>query len=232
MPLSSEEQYLAELLDDFGVPGHPPVEEAFRIIEGRYNSLFAAIEASEPVVLTAVRKWNEHSYTHFALGIHGLLFDGLLNNAGKFRKASDGQGGQVWFGGQMRNEMRQQFAGSPPHLIESDVKAAFRLLIGAEDPIAASVLCYQQFQRVHPFYDANGRIGRLFTLHYLLAHGYYIQWGKLDKKHRKFLRLLNDVHKRPENDYSRPQYEGFLLNFWRKLVIPRQELEGDDADNP
>lgn len=228
MPLSAERAYLAELLDDFGVPGHPPVEQAFRLIEARYKRIFASIEAAPPALLDAVRRWDEETYTSFACNAHEVMFEGLLTNAGFFRQAGDAQLGRVEFGGQHRSEMRQKFAGSPPHLIEQHVREAFRLLVAGEDPVAASVLSYQRFQRAHPFYDANGRIGRLFTSFYLLAHGYYIQWQTLDRQHNRFIKLLNDVHRRPVDDHSRPAYERLLVRFWSKLVVPVRDLEGED----
>ena len=213
---------MADLLTDFGVAGHPPPEEALRLIGSRFDVLMAAFEGladgSEDERGFA-RAQPAELYLRLARACHHALFVDLLRNAGDFRAHTDAGGGSVVFGGQSPRELRPNFRGATPKSIEPELLRAFDLLAGSDDPIRASILCYQRFQRVHPFYDANGRIGRLLVTLYLVAHGQYPQWAMLDQHHGRFVHYLNHVHKRALDDPSRADHEDHLVRFWRKHVL-------------
>ena len=49
------------------------------------------------------------------------------------------------------------------------------------NPVRDAVTFYQQFVCIHPFYDANGRIGRFITSLYLDYHGLHISWAGLSQ---------------------------------------------------
>ena len=84
---------------------------------------------------------------------------------------------------------------------------------------------YQHFVKVHPFYDANGRIGRLIASIYLEYFEYKVLWKELETtKKNKFLGKLNECHKR-QNPPLKEEYLEYLYDFWKPFVISMQQLE-------
>lgn len=66
-------------------------------------------------------------------------------------------------------------------------------------PVLAAVRFYQKFVNVHPFYDANGRIGRLIATMYLADHNLVLSWSEFDSK-SKFIKKLNYTHINPSEE--------------------------------
>lgn len=66
---------------------------------------------------------------------------------------------------------------------------------------------------VHPFYDANGRIGRFMLETYLNFHNMIVQWQKLHAN-EKWLKRLNECHKRFHSD-NYELYLNRLVKHWR-----------------
>ncbi len=67
---------------------------------------------------------------------------------------------------------------TPPQDYDQIVELLERLLIffneptdEGVDPLARMVLIHYQFEKIHPFYDGNGRAGRIMNLLYLVQHG-------------------------------------------------------------
>jgi Fic family protein len=97
------------------------------------------------------------------------------------------------------------------------------------DPAANSIAFYQRFVLTHPFYDANGRIGRYLVSLYLAGHKKVVHWKVLEgDKKRRFLKYLNECHKR-RGDRTLQTYERYLFNFWKKYVTP---LPQEDSPAP
>lgn len=211
---SHELNYLSELMQDF--PGAIPApEEALELIQSRYQSLSEAF--------AGFLKWanpEEFSvlFARIALEFHRYLYKDILNNAGQYRQSHEPGSGVVRFG------RRQQFKGAPPETINATLPSAFHnLRETSADPIADAVMFYQRFVQIHPFYDANGRIGRLLVDIYLENYGYLMHWNQLQRNTR-WLKLLNECHKRygqeVYNDYIRR-----LINYWRTCISSIDELE-------
>lgn len=195
------------------------LQAKYQSIEQLYGQLAETIQNRRPN-LNDQFVWLSHL-------LHMVLFDGILSNAGSFRLATEPNHGYVGFG---KSDVRQpsgaQFNGTPAEQIEEKVGAACGLFSWKDkDPVRTSAVFYQRFVRIHPFYDANGRIGRALVTMYLRLHGYYLLWRKLETTSKyDFIKKLNDCHKR-ENSHILPEYEEILVRFWKKFVVSLSEIE-------
>lgn len=208
---------------DFPLIEAPSVDDALRIVHARFDKLNAEKFIQKLVALQ--REDFRRFFEYLPLLLHDYLFDSLLANAGKYRQASDAGGGLVLFG------LQQQFQGASPSSIADDVKkAASNLIPGSTDSVYNAVKFYQQFVCIHPFYDANGRIGRFIVEVYLNYYNIGIQWKKLCAN-EKWIKKLNDCHKRMNSpEYER--YVNFLVSHWRHFIFEeRFDLEIDDQHN-
>ncbi len=148
---------------------------------------------------------------------HGYLYKDILSNAGQYRQIGDPNKGYIYFG------PNQKFSGFSPNTISDGVKQACSFLKrDSLEPIVDVVTFYQQFVRVHPFYDANGRIGRFMTSIYLDYHGFHISWAGL-RRNQKWLQKLNGCHLRmAQSSYN--QYLHYLVNHWKKFISSKATI--------
>jgi len=64
-----------------------------------------------------------------------------------------------------------QDAGEIERLTENFLDYFNRTDIDAPDPLVRMAILHYQFESIHPFYDGNGRTGRILNLLYLVHHG-------------------------------------------------------------
>jgi Fic family protein len=76
------------------------------------------------------------------------------------------------------NSATREVIYTPPQDYDQIVELLERLLIffneivnGGLDPLVRMALIHYQFEKIHPFYDGNGRTGRILNLLYLVQHG-------------------------------------------------------------
>ncbi len=76
------------------------------------------------------------------------------------------------------NSVTREVIYTPPQDYDQIVELLERLLIffnedinGGLDPLVRMTLIHYQFEKIHPFYDGNGRTGRILNLLYLVQHG-------------------------------------------------------------
>jgi len=230
-PRSAEVAYLKRLIEDFPSETYPEdAAKALQKIAIRYQSIeseqyFQGISATEFKELDLPQNLSD-ILKQRAFLIHKFLFKDILSNAGEPRKSSDPGGGTIGFGGTKHQRQRMRFKGTSPSKIDEELdEAVFHLVLEPEDPIESALRFYQHFVYIHPFYDANGRIGRVIVSTYLNLFGYYVQWGEFDgPNNSKFISKLNACHDRMESGYTFEQYFGYLLSFFRKYVISIDEL--------
>ncbi|RMH83081.1 Fic family protein [Pseudomonas sp. AOB-7] len=108
------------------------------------RNAFAAYEA--------MPGWQPHSQADL-LAAHGLLMQGLIDDAGRYRQGGVG----------IYREGRLLHMAPPASRVASLMQDLLRWL-GASDwhPLIASCVFHYEFEFIHPFADGNGRMGRLW----------------------------------------------------------------------
>lgn len=217
---SHEQSHLADLLSDFAANPSINPRNAVALIQLRYRSLLQDTGIIRDVLRLAEAKGGPHSI-RLPLVIHRFLYDSILGNAGQYRKADEPGNGNIKFG------PRQIFNGAPPAQIESEINHVFSTLHASDhDPIWRVAEFYQRFVQIHPFYDANGRIGRAIVTAYLDLHGLYMNWENMEKNN-KWLKRLNDCHKRyPGHEYA--TYLERHVNHWRSFIEMKAAIYPED----
>ena len=110
----------------------------------KVRNAFAAYEA--------MPGWQPHSQADL-LAAHGLLMQGLIDDAGRYRQGGVG----------IYREGRLLHMAPPASRVASLMQDLLRWL-GASDwhPLIASCVFHYEFEFIHPFADGNGRMGRLW----------------------------------------------------------------------
>lgn len=190
-----------DLLRDFRTGDHYSAEELIKVSWERFHALESNIFEFSSSPIQSVDQCEE-----ICRKLHRILFVDFYSNAGEYRKATDPNEGKVFFGGNYRFQT-QTFEGDSPSEITTNVRIAFESLLLNSDPVKHAVEFFQKFIKVHPFYDANGRIGRLMANIYLYQFQLVINWGAFDSEN-KFFKKLNKVH-------SHKSRLGYLVNYVR-----------------
>jgi len=195
--ISPELEILQSLIKDFGVPKEVPAEKALLILRDRYT-IFSDEKACDE--LCNVFKDLHHldyprMFFAFSKVIHSYLFNGILTDAGHFRSVDEPNKGVIYFGGQKHLTGQPQFIGICPDKIETELLKCFEVFKNDSDPLEIALRFYQRFVQIHPFYDANGRIGRLIMTIYLRLNDISIDWNAFAKS-SDIIKKLNNCHNR------------------------------------
>ena len=224
---SQELAYLKELMADFPVAGSPvkSVEDAESLLQFRFQGLWDTLVDSKDI-LKRLRSLPDVDFPPFFESLtkilHRTLFKDILSNAGNYRQPTEPKGGTVYFGRQ--KGVQPRFIGTPAGEIEQALSDVFRHLSkDSDNPVASAVIFYQQFVRIHPFYDANGRTCRLLVSLYLDYHRYYVKWDDLQHQ-GKWIRKLNDCHSR-QHQALYDKYLGYLIAHFSNYVSDKSEFE-------
>jgi len=227
---SQESEYLAELIRDFpvSISAIETVAEIEAKIQARYQSLLDRLIDSDPL-LAVMDSIDEHDFFSIfgsvAIESHRVLYGGILSNAGNYRQSTEANSGTVFFGPQRGGA--PEFIGTPADRIENELVDAFRNLTKrSSDPVSAAVKFYQQFVRIHPFYDANGRICRLLVSVYLDYHKRYVDWENLQRQ-GEWIGKLNACHRRQGQERLYEEYLGYLTRYFAAHVRNKSDLTPD-----
>ena len=117
------------------------------------------------------------------------------------------------------NEQDRQNTGR----IEEEVNTCVLVLKrDSFDPVVNAAEFYQRFVQIHPFYDGNGRIGRLLVIAYLDSFGLFMNWEEMEQN-GKWLKRLNDCHKR-YNTLKYNEYLQYHISHWRNYIIKKSDI--------
>ena len=105
-----ERQHLASLMQDFPGAEISDVDEAIRRIQTVYQIVYDSVPTSAESL-----DWEQ--LPNLLRAFHGLLYGGILSNAGQYRKTDEPGQGYVGFGGMGRTGP-PKFRGVHPDLIE------------------------------------------------------------------------------------------------------------------
>jgi fido (protein-threonine AMPylation protein) len=179
---------IRDLLKDFAFSPSITPEFVYREAWKRYTVLSNQLPYLQNYLGVLNHEWPKT--------LHYFIYRSLFRFAGSYRSTLDPGNGRVGFGGVKAQKHTHTFEGYHPDKIESEVVAAFEHLSGgnSDDCVDRVIRFYQKFVRIHPFYDANGRIARIITNIYLLQFDKQVAWIEFDSK-GKFLRKLNQCHK-------------------------------------
>ncbi len=198
------------LMRDFPVNDSPSISETLKIIHARYDKLNS--DRLVNVLSCVSRAEFSRVFSLLPIILHSYLFKGIISNYDCYRQVTDVNNGIVHFG------PNSKFNGYSPQNIDEGVRmACSSLIIDDGKAVYNAVKFYQQFVMVHPFYDANGRIGRFIVEVYLNFYGIGIVWKKLCAN-TQWLKKLNNCHKR-FNGREYDRYLDLLVAHWKKFVF-------------
>jgi len=185
----------SDLIQDFGAEKSLNVEEAVRIAWNNYRKLENEFFKENQELHSYFS--NPNYWYKLILFLHYHIFNGVYTNNGSFRKNIDPNYGKVSFGKQSNREIKMQFDGTIPNEIEAKIEDICIKFTNnqIESKLDRVIRFYQQFVKIHPFYDGNGRVGRIITNHFLIQQsGESLNWADFDSK-RSFIKKLNYAHK-------------------------------------
>lgn len=198
------------LLADFSSDKALTPEEAVKLCWSNYSKI--ENEFSSP---------NPELYSYFSIPdywykliqfIHFQIFKGVYTNAGSFRKISDSNNGKVYFGPQLAHMQKPRFEGFSPTKIEKSIfEICEELSKHTLFELKPILTFYQQFVRIHPFYDGNGRVARILTNHWLSKNNKALSWSNFDDE-KKFIKKLNLAHHTSDIDLLEKYCTHFLID--------------------
>lgn len=223
-----ELEYLDDLIEAFGVDQEIEPAGALKRIFDRWRSLLSNLVEIGNSIRDRVEEGRDlHELLRERVRkVHHLLFDEILENAGEYRQVGDTGGHRVHFGGRKKQTLQPKYSGVHPDEIEEGLDSAFEHLdyqpdASKEVVVRSLALFYGKFIRVHPFYDANGRIARFISSVYLYVNGYYLDWERVYSKKNEFIRRLNKHHN-THDDLDTNVSERYL-NILVSFLIDRTE---------
>lgn len=110
-----------------------------------------------------IRRAGEQLTDHFVKALHGQLKNGTHDSTLSWFKVGDYKA--------LPNEVGGEET-TPPQEVADAMNSLIEGYTGIKNPGFDDLLDFHyRFERIHPFQDGNGRVGRLILLHQCLSHG-------------------------------------------------------------
>lgn len=131
-------------------------------------------------------------------------------------------------GTQLKNEITSEVVYTPPQHIDDIVRLMADLeryinddSLSEVDPLIKMIIIHHQFESIHPFYDGNGRTGRIINILYLVLKGLldiptlYLSQYLIEKK-ADYYRLLQSVR-------EEGAWEAWILYMLKAVEVTSQQ---------
>ncbi|MBI5346096.1 MAG: Fic family protein [Chlamydiae bacterium] len=107
------------------------------------------------------------------------------------------------------------------------------------DPLIKSAIIHYQFEAIHPFYDGNGRSGRIINILYLIEKKLldlpilYLSRYIIDNKHNYYLKLRAIAEKNAWEDWILYILEAIIqtANLTKEKILSIQKIMNETAAN-
>src|SRR3989344_3428388 len=111
------------------------------------------------------------------------------------------------------------FDTSPAEYVSIDMNLLLKWHKSNKDmhPLIAAAIFHERFERIHPFYDGNGRTGRMLSNLILIRKGYppiIIE----NKKRKEYYEALSKAHEADINKQDYEDYKPIVTLFYEQLV--------------
>lgn len=161
------------------------------------------------------------------LNIHKVVMNGLSSEAGKFRRE---------MGAIFNSAGVAIYVAPPPYQILTLMGGLFKFINGTQEEllVVKACLAHYTFEKIHPFLDGNGRVGRILLQTVLQKSGYGMKGltiveEYLDNNRSQYYSALE----RPEKDVT--PYLEFMLEALsetsqkaKELVLSKQKVSPED----
>lgn len=154
-----------------------------------------------------IRETKEDLSLDFLLKIHKLCFIGSKDFAGEFRKVNvvvANSRGEILHSGVPKEELHEYLSDFVIWYKEN--KKKFK-------PLVLAAILHNQFERIHPFKDGNGRVGRLL-LNFILLKNNYPPINILLEDRAEYYKTLQEYSNKDE---LKPTLE-FLISQYKKTL--------------
>lgn len=146
-----------------------------------HDDLYRSDSAARHFVSTAAKEVHNYS-TALRNGFEQVVKSGLLTNNDILEIHSGIEENRAGFrklpGTELKNEQTGEIVYTPPQHYEEIIALMTNLeqFINDDelcdwDPLTKMAIIHHQFESVHPFYDGNGRTGRIINILYLVKQG-------------------------------------------------------------
>ncbi len=116
--------------------------------------------------------------------------------------------------------LRMRFKSTPGPYVFTDMKLLVKWYNENKNklhPFALATIFHHKFEKIHPFYDGNGRTGRML-MNYILMSKDYPPLIYLKRKRSEYLKELNKADKSDLTDFSVKFYKD-LITFSEKQLV-------------
>ncbi|MBR9692285.1 Fic family protein [Candidatus Woesearchaeota archaeon] len=118
------------------------------------------------------------------------------------------------------------FETTPARYIKTDMKLLLRWYHSNKNklhPLILTAIFHEKFERIHPFYDGNGRTGRMLSNLILILNKIpplIIE----NKKRKKYYEVLSIAHKADLTTMDIDLYKPIVAFFYKELVITYKKI--------